>query len=276
MGETGIKDNILEKIAAYTRERVKMQKRLVPEEELKARILERAARENGPEFPFEKAFRGEDIHIISEVKHASPSKGLITLEFPYLRIARDYEKGGAAAISVLTEPKWFRGDLEFFREIAESVSCPCLRKDFVVDPYMIYEARAAGAQAILLITAILTDSELALYLDLCEAMKLSALVECHDETEIHRALAAGARVIGVNNRNLKDFSVDLKNSQRLRDQIPDNVIMIAESGIKSRKDIEILASYGVNGVLIGETLMTATDRVQKLEELRGVREVIEA
>ncbi len=276
MGETGIKDNILEKIAAYTRERVKMQKRLVPEEELKARTLERAARENGPEFPFEKAFHGEDIHIISEVKHASPSKGLITLEFPYLRIARDYEKGGAAAISVLTEPKWFRGDLEFLREIAESVSCPCLRKDFVVDPYMIYEARAAGAQAILLITAILTDSELALYLELCEAMKLSALVECHDETEIHRALAAGARVIGVNNRNLKDFSVDLKNSQRLRDQIPDNVIMIAESGIKSRKDIEILASYGVNGVLIGETLMTATDRVQKLEELRGVREVIEA
>lgn len=263
-------DTILERIAENTRVRVKQAKSRVLTEEMKRRALSlRAAEPEEAEFPFERALSGPDIGFICECKKASPSKGLIAPEFPYLEIAREYEAAGAACISVLTEPKWFLGENRFLEEIAEAVKIPCIRKDFTVDEYMIYEAKTLGASAVLLICALLDTETLRRYRELCDELGLSALVEAHDEREIDSALRAGARIIGVNNRNLKDFTVDVRNSERLRRLVPEEVLFVAESGIRTAADIQVLREAHVNGVLIGETLMRAADKKGMLDALRG-------
>ena len=222
-------------------------------------------------FAFENALKTDDIAFICECKKASPSKGLIAPKFPYLQIAREYEAAGADCISVLTEPKWFLGSNDYLKEIAENVKIPCLRKDFTVDEYMIYEAKLLGASAILLIAAILSQEQLSEYIEICDGLGLSALVEAHDEAEAIAAINAGARVIGVNNRNLKDFSVDTENSRRLRGMIPASVLFVSESGVRTAEDVQALRDIGADAVLIGETLMKAQDKRQKLMELRGCK-----
>ena len=213
-----------------------------------------------PDFPFEKALSKDGISFICEVKRASPSKGMISPFFPYLEIAREYERIGASAISCLTERKYFLGKPEYLRDIASIVSIPVLRKDFIIDEYQIYEARALGASAILLICAILTDEKMKHFMTLADSIGLSVLTEVHDEEEVRRALAAGARIIGVNNRNLKDFTVSLSNAVRLSSLVPEDVLFVAESGIRTRKDIETLERCGADAVLIGETFMRAPDK----------------
>lgn len=258
--------NILDQLAAHARERAAAAKARVPEAELRA--LAEAAPRTG--FAFERALRTDDIAFICECKRASPSKGLIAPEFPYLEIARSYEAAGADAISVLTEPKWFLGSDDYLREIAANVSIPCLRKDFTVDAYMIYEAAALGASAVLLICALLSGAELREFIALCDRLELSALVEAHDAAEVRTALSAGARIVGVNNRNLKDFSVDTENSRRLRDLIPRDVLFVSESGVSGAEDVRLLREAGADAVLVGEALMRAADKRAKLGELKGV------
>ena len=232
-------------------------------------VRERAEARPFPDFAFEKALSGPDLAFICEVKKASPSKGLIAPEFPYVQIAKDYEAADADAISVLTEPKWFLGSKEYLNEIADAVSVPCLRKDFTVDEYMIWSARARGASAVLLICAILDDARLRAFRELADELGLSALVEAHEEREVERALKAGARVVGVNNRDLRDFTVDTGNSTRLRSLIPDDVLYVSESGVKTAEDVAQLRAMGADAVLIGETLMRADDKTAKLAELRS-------
>lgn len=258
--------NILETIAAYAVERVAEAKKQKTLEQVKKEAL---AMKCDTGFPFEKALSGEDIGFICECKKASPSKGLIAEEFPYVEIAKAYEQAGAACISVLTEPKWFLGKDAYLKEITENVKIPCIRKDFVVDEYMIYEAKTLGASAVLLICAILPEETIRQYIEICDILGLSALVEAHDEEEIGMAVRAGARIIGVNNRNLKDFTVDIHNSERLRKLAPKEVLFVAESGIKTAADIAVLREANVNGVLIGETLMRSPNKKQMLDELRG-------
>lgn len=257
---------ILDEIAEKTRRRIEERKKEVPLPEI------RQAAEALPvsgEFPFEKALRREGLTFICEVKKASPSKGIIAENFPYLKIAEEYEKAGAGAISCLTEPYYFKGSDEYLREIAAAVRIPVLRKDFTVDAYMIYEAKLLGAAAVLLICAILTDEQLKEYLSIAHSLGLSALVEAHTEEEAERALAAGARIIGVNNRDLKTFQVDVNTSIRLRKRIPEECLYVSESGIRTPEDVERLYENGTNGVLIGETLMRAEDKKAMLNELRG-------
>lgn len=258
--------NILEEIAAKTRQRVAECKQHISLEEMKRQA---EAKDAATGFPFEQALRGETLSFICEVKKASPSKGLIAEEFPYREIAVDYERGGAAAISVLTEPYYFQGDNTYLQAVKEAVSLPVIRKDFTVDEYMIYEAKVIGADAVLLICAILSDEELKRFHDTAQRLGLTALVEAHDEEEVRRAMAAGARVIGVNNRDLKTFTVDIHNSTRFRKLVPEDVVFVSESGIRDGGDIAMLAEHGVNAVLIGETLMRAGDRVKALQELRA-------
>jgi len=262
-------NTILDKIAAAAVKRVERLKQSVTLEEMKLKAEEAAANKTHGEFPFEAALREGDITFICECKKASPSKGLIAPDFPYRQIAIDYEAAGAGAISVLTEPEWFLGKNEYLAEIANTVSIPCLRKDFTVDEYMIYEAKVLGASAVLLICAILDSETIARYIKICDSLGLSALVDAHDAEEIQSAVDAGARIIGVNNRNLKDFTVDIHNSERLRRLVPDDILFVAESGIKTAHDIEILRSANVNGVLIGETLMRSEDKKGMLDKLRG-------
>ena len=256
---------ILDRLAEHARERVEEAKRRVSKETIRRAALALPK----DDFPFEKALRVPGVSFICECKKASPSKGLIASDFPYLDIARDYEAAGADAISVLTEPKWFLGRDEYLAEIAAAVRIPCLRKDFVVDEYMIYEAKTLGAAAVLLICAILDETRLREYIALCDELGLSTLVEAHDEDEIEMALRCGARIVGVNNRNLKDFSVDTGNSGRLRSLVPDGVLFVAESGIKTPEDVAALHEAGVDAVLIGEALMRAADKKTMLAELRG-------
>lgn len=257
---------ILEQLAAYAKERTEQAKQQVSAETLRQQAF---ALPKGS-FSFENALRKPGISFISECKKASPSKGLIASDFPYLDIAKEYEAAGADCISVLTEPKWFLGSNQYLKEIAGAVSIPCLRKDFTVDEYMILEAKVLGAAAVLLICSILTEQQIRQYLRLCDALGLSALVEAHDEQEVQTALRAGARVIGVNNRNLKDFSVDTANSRRLRELIPRDVLFVSESGVSSAADVEALRRIGADAVLIGETLMRAKDKKAKINELRGI------
>ena len=257
---------ILEKIAADTKLRVEKAKRKVPYSEICRRAM---AMDATTGVPFEKALAEPGIHYICEVKKASPSKGVIAQDFPYLEIAREYEKAGAAAISCLTEPKYFQGKDAYLKEITENVSIPVLRKDFTIDEYMIYEAKTLGASVVLLICALLDTATLKRYIKVADRLGLSALVEVHDEEEMQSAIEAGARVIGVNNRNLKDFTVDIGNSIRLRTLAPKNVLFVAESGIKTAEDISKLREAKVNGVLIGETLMRSPDKKVVLEELNG-------
>ena len=258
--------NILEQLAAHAKQRVA--------EKMKNKSLEEIKKEacNMPRgnFEFEKALRKNDIAFICECKKASPSKGVIAESFDYLQIAKDYEKAGADCISVLTEPKWFLGSDDYLKEIANTINIPCIRKDFTVDEYMIYEAKLLGAKAVLLICAILNQSQIKHYIDICDELGISALVEAHDEAEIKMAVKAGARIIGVNNRNLKDFSVDTANSKRLRQMIPGDIIFVSESGISSNEDIKELRDAKVDAVLIGETLMKADDKTAKLKELRRI------
>ncbi len=258
---------ILDELAEYARVRVEAARKDVSTIEIRNRA------ESLPkgDFLFEKALKKEGVSFICECKKASPSKGVIAEDFPYLDIALQYEKAGADAISVLTEPKWFLGDNRYLQEITEAVSIPCLRKDFTVDEYMIYEARILGASAVLLICAILDESRIKEYIGICDQLGLSALVEAHDEKEIEMGIRAGARIIGVNNRNLKDFSVDTSNSMRLRKLIPQDVIYVSESGIKTPEDVGALRENGVDAVLIGETLMRASDKKAMLESLRNGR-----
>lgn len=256
---------ILDQLADCARERTARAKERCAYEEIKKKAL---ALPKG-NFAFEKALKAPDLAFICECKKASPSKGVIAPEFPYLEIAKDYEAAGAAAISVLTEPKWFLGRDEYLREIASAVSIPCLRKDFVVDDYMIYEAKLLGASAVLLICGVLTEEEIREAIGVCDKLGLSALVETHDEAQVEMALRAGARIIGVNNRNLKDFSVDTENSRRLRAMIPRNVCFVSESGVSGPEDIRRLREMGADAVLIGETMMRAEDKKAKLAELRG-------
>ncbi|MGN0169541.1 MAG: indole-3-glycerol phosphate synthase TrpC [Lachnospiraceae bacterium] len=258
---------ILNELADYARERTRQAKQSLPEEIIKQKAL---SLPKGT-FAFEQALKKPGLSFICECKKASPSKGVIAPDFPYLQIAREYESAGADCISVLTEPKWFLGSDEYLKEIAGTVSVPCLRKDFTVDAYMIYEAKLLGASAVLLICSILSEEEIREYMGVCDMLGLSALVEVHDEKEIEMALRAGARMIGVNNRNLKDFSVDTENSCRLRKQIPQDVLFVSESGVGSAQDIAKIRQIGADAVLIGEMLMRATDKKAKLQELRGGR-----
>ena len=257
---------ILEEIAARTVQRVADEKAAVPLSEMKKRA---EAMDANTGFPFRKALSGDEISFICEVKRASPSKGLIAPDFPYLDIARDYERAGASAISCLTEPFWFKGRDEYLAEISNAVTIPVLRKDFTVDEYMIYQAKTLGASAVLLICAILSKEQLSEYLGIAHSLGLSALVVAHDEDEVRTALSVGAGIIGVNNRDLRTFTVDINNSARLRKLVPPEVLFVSESGIKTAADIEALRSNGTNAVLIGETLMRSPDKKAALDELRG-------
>lgn len=257
---------ILDQLADHARERTAQAKSDLPLDALKRQALSLGK----GDFSFENALKKPGISFICECKKASPSKGLIAPDFPYLRIAQEYEAAGADCISVLTEPKWFLGRDAYLKEIAQSVSIPCLRKDFTVDEYMIYEAKLLGASAVLLICSILSAEQIRDYIGVCDELGLSALVEAHDEKEVQTALSAGARMVGVNNRNLKDFSVDTENSRRLRELVPENVLFVSESGVKGFGDVAKLQELGADAVLIGESLMRAPDKKKKLDELRGI------
>lgn len=257
---------ILDKLTAASKKNVAADKKKVSLQEMKKRALTAPKKEG---FPFEKALSQPGLSFICEVKKASPSKGLIAPDFPYVEIAKEYEKAGASAISVLAERDYFLGSPQYVGEIAKAVSIPVLRKDFIIDEYQIYEARAIGASAVLLICAILDDATLKRFFDLADSLGLSALVEAHDEEEVQRALRCGARVIGVNNRNLKDFTVSLDTSCRLRPLVPADKIFVAESGIKTPAHTQKLRDHGVDAVLIGETFMRAADKKAMLRELKG-------
>ena len=256
---------ILDQLADHARERVAEAKAIRPLEDVKAAAL---ALPKG-DFPFEKALRKPGLSFICECKKASPSKGIIAEDFPYLEIAKEYEAAGADCISVLTEPKWFLGSDKYLQEITSTVSTPCIRKDFTVDEYMIYEAKLLGASAVLLICSILSADKIREYIGICDELGLSALVETHDADEVKTALDAGARIIGVNNRNLKDFSVDTGNSMRLKELVRDDIIFVSESGVKDASDVAALKKAGVDAVLVGEALMRAEDKKAMLESFRS-------
>ena len=257
---------ILEQLADHARERTENAKKTYPLEKLREQALSLPQLN----FAFEKAIRKKELSFICECKKASPSRGIIAHNFPYLQIAKEYEAAGADCISVLTEPKWFLGNKEYLHQIASTVSIPCLRKDFTVDEYMIYESRILGASAVLLICSILSERQIGEYIQICDAMGISALVEAHDEQEIAMAVHVGAHLIGVNNRNLRDFTVDTENSFRFREMIPRDILFVSESGIRNAQDVEKLRQVGADAVLIGETLMRAENKAAKLTELRGV------
>ena len=259
--------NILDQLAEYSRLRVAEDKKKISLEEMK-NIAIQTKNEKLCDFAFEETLKKDGLSFICECKKASPSKGLIEPDFRYLEIAREYEAAGADCISVLTEPKWFLGSDEYLKEIAKTVSIPCIRKDFTVDEYQIYQAKTLGAAAVLLICSILSEEQLSKYIKICDSLGISALVEIHNEKEAGMAVRAGARIIGVNNRNLKDFTVDTANSRKLRDLIPDDIIFVSESGVKSTDDIRAIREIGADAVLIGETLMRADDKKAKLDELR--------
>lgn len=258
--------NILEEIAIKTSERIALQQSEKSVQQLLNQIKERQA---ASEHTFIKALSKNGMSYICEVKKASPSKGVIAESFPYVDIAIEYEAAGASAISCLTEPYWFLGSDKYLSDIAQAVRIPILRKDFTVNEYMIYQAKAIGASAILLICAILDDVQLKEYMKLTDELGMDALVEAHDEEELNRALKAGGRIIGVNNRNLKNFSIDTSNSIALRKLAPADTIFVSESGIKTAEDIEILRENDVDAVLIGETLMRSADKKAALIELNG-------
>lgn len=260
---------ILDEIAERTRERIANQKLLVSLNEMKERAYKLVQEDKI--FPFEVALRSGEIQFICEVKKASPSKGIIADTFPYVSIAAEYEQAGASAISVLTEPYYFLGDNQYLKEIKEAVKVPVLRKDFTVDEYMIYEAKTLGADAVLLICSILSEEELKAYIEIADSLGLSALVEAHTKEEVAMAIRCNARVIGVNNRDLKTFQVDIQTSIRLRGLVPKEILFVSESGMKTAQDIASLKENKVNAVLIGETLMRSDNKKGMLDELRGTK-----
>ena len=257
---------ILDKIVEATKVRVAQEKQVESPETVKAAAL---ALPSNTGFPFEVALRQQDFNFICEVKKASPSKGIIAEHFPYLDIAKEYEVAGAAAISVLTEPDFFKGDKKYLQEIASTVKIPVLRKDFIIDEYQIYQAKVWGASAILLICACLDVPTLTKFRELADSLGLSSLVEAHDEKEVQMAIDCGARIIGVNNRNLKDFTVDVQNSVRLRNLVQDDVIFVSESGLETPEDIQVLRDNNIGVALMGETFMRSPNKVEKLAYLYG-------
>ena len=257
---------ILDKIIEATKIRVVQEKQVESPEAIKAAAL---ALPSDTGFPFEAALRQQDFNFICEVKKASPSKGIIAEHFPYLDIAKEYEVAGAAAISVLTEPDFFKGDKKYLQEIANTVKIPVLRKDFIIDEYQIYQAKVWGASAILLICACLDVPTLTKFRELADSLGLSSLVEAHDEHEVQMAIDCGARIIGVNNRNLKDFTVDVQNSVRLRNLVQDDVIFVSESGLETPEDIQVLRDNNIGVALMGETFMRSPNKVEKLTYLYG-------
>ena len=257
---------ILDKIVEATKVRVAQEKEVETPEAVKTAALALPA-DTG--FPFEAALRQQDFNFICEVKKASPSKGIIAEHFPYLDIAKEYEVAGAAAISVLTEPDFFKGDKKYLQEIASTVKIPVLRKDFIIDEYQIYQAKVWGASAILLICACLDVPMLTRFRELADSLGLSSLVEAHDEHEVQMAIDCGARIIGVNNRNLKDFTVDVQNSVRLRNLVQDDVIFVSESGLETPEDIQVLRDNNIGVALMGETFMRSPNKVEKLAYLYG-------
>ena len=257
---------ILDKIVEATKIRVAQEKEVESPEAVKAASL---ALPSDTGFPFEAALRQQDFNFICEVKKASPSKGIIAEHFPYLDIAKEYEVAGAAAISVLTEPDFFKGDKKYLQEIASTVKIPVLRKDFIIDEYQIYQAKVWGASAILLICACLDVPTLTKFHELADSLSLSSLVEAHDEHEVQMAIDCGARIIGVNNRNLKDFTVDVQNSVRLRNLVQDDVIFVSESGLETPEDIQVLRDNNIGVALMGETFMRSPNKVEKLAYLYG-------
>lgn len=257
---------ILDKLAAHASERVKTAEKNISPDKIKS-LAYSLPKED---FEFEKALLKKDISFICECKKASPSKGIIAEDYPFAEIAKEYENAGADCISVLTEPEWFLGSDDHLKEIAETVKIPCLRKDFTVTDYQIYEAKLLGAKAVLLICSILSAEQINKYIRICDSLGISALVEAHDENEIRLAVNSGARIIGVNNRNLKDFSVDTDNSRRMRELVPKNIIFVSESGVQTADDVQKLRSIGADAVLIGETLMRAENKKAKLSELRSL------
>ena len=258
--------NILDRLADHARQRVRADQEKIPPEAMRGMA---DAMGPGGGKRFMEKLKKPGLSFICEVKRASPSKGLIAPDFPYLDIARDYEKAGADCISCLTEPKWFLGSDGIFTDIRKAISIPMLRKDFTVSEYQIDQARVMGADAVLLICALLEPAALKTCLDRCRALGLAALTEAHDEQEIASAVSAGADIIGVNNRNLKDFSVDLSNAARLRDLIPPDCVYVAESGVREPRDTEALKTIGADAVLVGEALMRSPDKADMLRKLRG-------
>ncbi len=257
--------NILDQLADHARERVRREQAETSLEALREQCLRRPG---GGKARFTAALEKPGVSLICEIKRASPSRGMIAAEFPYLDIAREYTAAGADCISCLTEPKWFLGSDKIFTDIRQTVDTPMIRKDFTVDAYQIYQAKAMGADAVLLICALLDTETIARYLELCDRLELAALVETHNEEEIASARAAGARIIGVNNRNLKNFSVDFSHAARLRELVPPECLYVAESGVKSPEDVAALAKLGADAVLMGEVLMTAPDRPALLRQMR--------
>ena len=265
---------ILDELANLTRARIEKQMAVYSPADIQRDAelyAEREAEVQEFDYPFEEALGRKGLSIISEVKKASPSKGVIAEDFPYLDIATEYESAGADTISCLTEPDRFRGSDEYLKDIVKKVTIPVLRKDFTIDPYMIYQAKLMGASAVLLIAAILSDRELEEYNEIADRLGMSCLFEAHDSEEVKRCLAAGARIVGVNNRNLKDFSVDIKNSIRLRDMVPSDIIFVSESGIMAPADVKALYENGTDAVLIGEMLMRSSDKAGLIRELKNAR-----
>ena len=257
---------ILDEIVEDTYRRVAFERTIHPFPDVKEGCMVRPRRTG---FPFTRALEADGMSFICEVKKASPSKGVITEDFPYLDIAMEYEDIGASAISVLTEPHFFKGSDRYLEEIADTVRTPILRKDFIIDEYQIYRAKEIGASAILLIAAILDDRQLSGYREIAESLGMSVLVETHDEREVQRAVSSGAGIIGVNNRDLRNFTVDIRNSLKLRELIPDDVITVSESGIRGKEDISRLRDAGFDAVLVGETFMRSTDKRATIEAMRS-------
>lgn len=259
---------ILDELVHVTRENMLTRQREVSLSDLKAKAEQMLVY---TDFPVEQALQQPQISVIAEIKQASPSKGQIipTNQFDYMAIARQYESASVDLVSVLTEETYFKGSLNILKSVAKAIDTPVLRKDFTIDPYMIYEAKVAGASAILLIVAILDDVQLNQYLHLADQLGLSAIVEAHTASEIKRAIAAKARIIGINNRNLKDFTVDFDNTARLRALVPENISVVSESGIRSREDVTLLENIDVNGILVGETFMKAKDKINMFNILTG-------
>ena len=263
---------ILDELASLTRARIEKQKKEVSMDDIRREAELIAAREMEVQefdYPFETALSKPGLSIISEVKKASPSKGVIAENFPYLEIAKEYEASGADAISCLTEPDRFKGSDEYLKAITKEVTIPVLRKDFTIDPYMIYQAKVFGSSATLLIAAILSDEELKSFYEIADTLGMSCLFEAHDEEEVERCLTAGARIVGVNNRNLKDFTVDINNSIRLRELVPENIIFVSESGIMVPEDVKALRENGTDAVLIGEMLMRSDSKSELIKSLKN-------
>jgi indole-3-glycerol phosphate synthase len=253
---------MLDKIVADKKEEVRQQKKEVPLSALQGRIAQRTKTRD-----FAAALKGDGVSLIAEVKKASPSRGILCPDFDPTALAKTYADNGAAAISVLTEERYFEGNIEHLLEIRQKVDIPLLRKDFIFDSYQVYESRASGADALLLIAAILEEAPLAELLTLSHKLGLNCLVEVHNEGEVEKVLRSGAQIIGINNRDLKTFKVDISTTPRLRALIPSDKLVVSESGISSRRHIEDLKRWGVNAALVGEALLTAGDIAAKMREL---------